>query len=43
MTGDGIAWSWFEAAMAPTIVDLDGWPDLCGKTILGGNIVIRSP
>jgi len=41
---DGITWKWFDAAddRLPTLDDLDTWPHLCRKTILGGNLVIHT-
>ena len=41
--GDGITWKWFdpEAAFVPGIGNIEEWPHLCKKTIIGGNIVIH--
>jgi len=41
--GDGITWKWFdpEAAFVPGIENIEAWPHLCKKTIIGGNILIH--
>jgi hypothetical protein len=42
--GDGITWKWFspEAANLPSIDDIEDWPHLCKKTIIGGNLVVHT-
>lgn len=42
--GDGITWKWFDAANpnVPVLGDLSTWSHLCGKTIIGGNIVVHT-
>ena len=44
VNGDGITWKWFDAdnPNAPTLDDLSTWQHLCGKTIIGGNIVVHT-
>lgn len=42
--GDGITWKWFspEGANTPNHTsNVDSWPHLCEKSILGGNIVVH--
>ena len=41
--GDGITWKWFdpEADWVPTIENVEEWPHLCKKTIIGGNLVVH--
>jgi len=43
--GDGITWKWFDPE-DPKVENLDinnveNWPHLCKKTILGGNLVVQ--
>ncbi len=43
MSRDGITWKWFdpEASFVPGIANISGWPHLCKKEIIGGNIVVH--
>ena len=43
INGDGITWKWFipEIMLVPSIEYVDGWKNLCKKTIIGGNIVVH--
>jgi len=41
--GDGITWKWFDAdaSWVPSIKNIEDWPHLCKKTIIGGNLVVH--
>lgn len=41
---DGITWKWFspDASFLPSIDNIDNWPHLCKKTIIGGNLVVHN-
>ncbi|HYX08920.1 MAG TPA: hypothetical protein VE912_19455 [Bacteroidales bacterium] len=41
---DGITWKWFnpDASLIPSIDNIDNWPHLCKKTIIGGNLVVHN-
>jgi len=42
--GDGITWKWFspEAMNVMSTDNIESWPHLCKKTIIGGNIVVHT-
>lgn len=44
MFNDGVTWKWFSptGTMVPAIDNLEEWPHLCKKTIIGGNLTVHN-